>query len=60
MYFEMVVGINLDGGEEVLVYIDFNIVYIEEIDIVGNGIIINVDMIIWEIFINYSYIKKFM
>lgn len=34
----MVVGINLDGGEEVLVYIDFNIVYIEEIDIVGNGI----------------------
>lgn len=46
MHFEMAVGTNPDGGEEVLAYTDFNIVHIEETDIAGNGIYItNVDMI---------------
>lgn len=37
MHFEMAVGTNPDGGEEVLAYTDFNIVHVEENDIAGNG-----------------------
>lgn len=37
MHFEMAVGTNPDGGEEVMAFTDFNIVHIEENNTTGNG-----------------------
>lgn len=36
MQFEMVVGIQLNG-EDVLLFIEVNIIYLEELDLVGKG-----------------------